>query len=152
MVQNTLFKGRAKASSLVIPWSTYTSPELAHVGLSAQQAAEQGIDIDTYTQPLAEVDRAILDGSTEGFARVHVRKGTDKIVGATIVAEHAGDLISELSLAMTNNLGLKKIGSTIHPYPTQSEAIRRLGDQYNRTRLTPFVKGWFARWLAWQRR
>ncbi len=151
VVQNTLFKGRAKASSLVIPWSTYTSPELAHVGLSAQQAAEQGIDIDTYTQPLAEVDRAILDGSTEGFARVHVRKGTDKIVGATIVAEHAGDLISELSLAMTNNLGLKKIGSTIHPYPTQSEAIRRLGDQYNRTRLTPLVKKTFDRWLAWTR-
>ena len=80
-------------------------------------------------------DRAILDGEDSGFVKVHVRKGTDKIVGATIVARNAGDLISEITLAMTHGLGLKKIGSTIHPYPTQAEAIRKLGDQFNRTRL-----------------
>jgi pyruvate/2-oxoglutarate dehydrogenase complex dihydrolipoamide dehydrogenase (E3) component len=151
VIQNTLFRGRAKASSLVIPWATYTSPELAHVGLNAEMAEQQGISIDTFTQELETVDRAILDGATEGFARVHVRKGTDKIVGATIVAENAGDMIGEVSLAMTHGLGLKKIGSTIHPSPTQAEVIRKLGDQYNRTRLTPFVKSMFNRWLSWTR-
>ena len=97
------------------------------------------------------MDRAILDGETEGFVRVHVRKGTDEIVGATVVAAHAGDLIGELTLAMKGKLGLNTIGATIHPYPTQAEAIRRTGDLYNRTRLTPFVKSLMQRWLAWQR-
>ncbi|WP_408022646.1 mercuric reductase [Stieleria varia] len=150
-IGNTLFMGRSKASSLVIPWSTYTSPELAHVGLLPDQAAQRGIKIDTYTQPLSGVDRAILEGRTEGFARVHVKKGTDKIVGATVVAENAGDLISEFTMAMTHGLGLKKIGSTIHPYPTQAESIRKLGDQYNKTRLTPFVAKLFNNWLRWTR-
>ena len=98
------------------------------------------------------MDRAILDGETPGFAKVHVRKGSDKIVGATIVAAHAGDMISEITLAMKGDLGLKTIGSAIHPYPTQAEAIRKLGDLYNRTRLSPFVKKLFTHWLAWQRR
>lgn len=152
VIQNALFKGRKKASALVIPWSTYTSPELAHVGRSARDAEAAGIAIDTYTLPLTKVDRAILDGEDEGFVRVHVRKGTDEIVGATIVAAHAGDLIGELSLAMSRGIGLGGIASAIHPYPTQAEAIRKVGDLYNRTRLTPFVKRLFARWLAWQRR
>ena len=102
-------------------------------------------------QEFADVDRAILDGEYDGFVKVHVQKGTDKIVGATIVASHAGDMISEISLAMTHGLGLKQIGSTIHPYPTQAEAIRRVGDQYSRTRLTPLVKSLFNKWLAWTR-
>ena len=151
VIQNSLFRGRKRASSLVIPWCTYTSPELAHVGLLPEAARAQGIEVDTYTQPLEDVDRAILDGAEAGFVRVHVRTGTDRIVGATVVAEHAGDLVSELTLAMTHGLGLSKIGSTIHPYPTQADAIRKLGDQYNRTRLTPFVKSLFGRWLAWTR-
>ncbi|MEO6568648.1 MAG: FAD-containing oxidoreductase, partial [Opitutaceae bacterium] len=146
-----LFKGRKKASALVIPWSTYTSPELAHVGRSAKDAKAAGIAIDTYTQPLAKVDRAILDGEDEGFVRIHVRQGTDEIVGATIVAAHAGDMIGELSLAMTTGIGLGKIAGAIHPYPTQAEAIRKAGDLFSRTRLTPFVKRLFAKWLAWQR-
>jgi pyruvate/2-oxoglutarate dehydrogenase complex dihydrolipoamide dehydrogenase (E3) component len=151
VIQNSLFRGRKRASSLVIPWCTYTSPELAHVGLLPEAARAQGIEVNTYTQPLEDVDRAILDGAEAGFVRVHCRKGTDRIVGATVVAEHAGDLVSELTLAMTHGLGLSKIGSTIHPYPTQADAIRKLGDQYNRTRLTPFVKSLFGRWLAWTR-
>lgn len=151
VIQNALFMGRARASALTIPWSTYTLPEIAHVGLTPQQAQDTGIEIDTYTQGLEEVDRAILDGEDEGFARVHVKKGSDRIVGATIVATHAGDMISEISLAMTHGLGLKKLGSTIHPYPTQAEAVRRLGDQYNRSRLTPFVRSALGRWLAWTR-
>ncbi len=151
VIQNALFKGRAKASSLIIPWATYTSPEIAHVGLYEKEAKEKGIEVDTFTQELSKVDRAILDGETEGFVRVHVRKGTDQILGATVVAGHAGDMIGELTLAMKGKLGLKTIGATIHPYPTQAEAIRKVGDLYNRTRLTPFVKKLMHRWLAWQR-
>ena len=97
------------------------------------------------------MDRAILDGETEGFVRVHVRQGTDEIVGATIVAAHAGDLISELTLAMTSKIGLGKIAATMHPYPTQAEAIRKVGDQYNRTRLTPRLKSLMTKLLAWRR-
>lgn len=151
VIQNALFKGRARASSLIIPWTTYTSPELAHVGLTEREAGEKNIQVDTFTQELNQVDRAILDGETEGFVRIHVRKGSDEIVGATVVAEHAGDLISELTLAMKGGLGLKTVGATIHPYPTQAEAIRKTGDLYNRTRLTPAVKNLMNRWLAWSR-
>ena len=151
VIQNALFKGRAKSSSLVIPWCTYTSPEIARVGLYEMQAQEKGLEVGSFVQQLHEVDRAILEGDDEGFVKVHVRKGTDQIVGATIVARNAGDMISEITLAMTHGLGLKKIGGTIHPYPTQAEAIRKLGDQFNRTRLTPFVKSLFQKWLAWTR-
>jgi pyruvate/2-oxoglutarate dehydrogenase complex dihydrolipoamide dehydrogenase (E3) component len=151
VIQNALFKGRAKASSLIIPWATYTSPEIAHVGLYEKEAKTQGIEVDTFTQEMSTVDRAILDGETDGLVRIHVRKGTDEIVGATVVATHAGDMIGELTLAMKGKLGLKTIGGTIHPYPTQAEAIRKTGDLYNRTRLTPFVKKLMQRWLAWTR-
>ncbi len=151
VIQNALFKGRAKVSALNIPWATYTSPELAHVGLYERDATKMGIEVDTYTQQLAGVDRAILDGETKGFVRVHVRKGTDQILGATIVSAHAGDLISEITLAMNGKLGLKTIGSAIHPYPTQAEAIRKVGDLYNRTRLTPLVKKLMGKWLGWTR-
>jgi len=144
VIQNALFAlgpfGRRKASDLIIPWATYTSPEIAHVGLYEADANRQGIEIDTYTQPFEDVDRAILEGQDEGFVKIHTRKGTDQIVGATIVAENAGDMISEVTLAMTNKVGLGKIASTIHPYPTQAEAIRKLGDQINRTRLTPLAQ------------
>tara|TARA_R110002049_G_scaffold2750_2_gene21458 strand:+ start:241436 stop:242956 length:1521 start_codon:yes stop_codon:yes gene_type:complete len=151
VIQNALFMGRGKVSNLTIPWATYTSPELAHVGIYPDEASKQGIEIDTYTQPLDEVDRAILKSETEGFVRVHVAKGQDKILGATIVAANAGDMIGEITLAIANGLGLKQIGSTIHPYPTQAEAIRKLGDQYNRTRLTPLVAKALDKWLAWTR-
>jgi pyruvate/2-oxoglutarate dehydrogenase complex dihydrolipoamide dehydrogenase (E3) component len=106
---------------------------------------------ETYTQRLEEVDRAVLDGEEDGLVRIHVAKGTDRIVGATIVAANAGDLIGTLSLAMTNKVGLGGIASTILPYPTQAEAIRKVGDQYNRTKLTPTVKRLFEGWLAWRR-
>ena len=105
--------------------------------------------VDSFTQYFAEVDRTILDGEEQGFVRIHVKHRTDRIVGATIVGHHAGDLISEITLAMVHRVGLKRIASTIHPYPTQAEAIRRLGDQYNRARLTPFVRRLLERWFAW---
>ncbi len=151
VVRNALFMGRGKLSALTIPWCTYTSPELAHVGVTPQEAEDQGTAIDTYTQPLDGVDRAILDGETEGFARIHVKKGTDRIVGATIVAENAGDMIAQIAQAMTHGSGLGKIAGVIHPYPTQAEAIRKVGDQYNRSRLTPLVKSMFQKWLTWTR-
>jgi pyruvate/2-oxoglutarate dehydrogenase complex dihydrolipoamide dehydrogenase (E3) component len=151
VIRNALFFGRAKVSALTIPWCTYTEPEIAHVGLYPKQAAEQGIEVETFTRELAHVDRAILEGRTNGLVRVHVRKGSDKIAGATIVAQNAGDMIAEITLAMTNGLGLKQIAATIHPYPTQAEAVRQAGDAYNRTRLTPFAKKLFSRWMAWRR-
>ncbi len=151
VIQNALFMRRLKASSLVIPWCTYTSPELAHVGLYEPEADKQGIPVNTFTQHFREVDRAILEGEDDGMVKVLVRKGTDRILGATIVAANAGDLISEITLAMTSGKGLKAISSAIHPYPTQAEAIRKLGDQFNRTRMTPLVKWLFDKWLGWTR-
>jgi pyruvate/2-oxoglutarate dehydrogenase complex dihydrolipoamide dehydrogenase (E3) component len=151
VIANALFRARQKTSALVIPWCTYTDPEVAHVGMYEKDAKARNIEVLTLTVQLADVDRALLDGEAEGFARVHLKKGTDKILGATIVARHAGEMINELSLAMTAGLGLSAIGRTIHPYPTQAEAIKKLADAYNRTRLTPFVKKLFAAWLRWQR-
>lgn len=144
VIQNSLFAigpiGRKKVSDLTIPWATYTSPEVAHVGLYEQEAVERGQEIDTYRQDFADVDRAILEGQDQGFVKIHTQRGTDKILGATIVSENAGDLISEITLAMNHGIGLGRIASTIHPYPTQAEAIRKLGDQFNRTKLTPTSK------------
>ena len=151
VIQNTLFFGRKKLSDLTMPWCTYTDPEIAHVGMYEHEAEDKGIDLDTFLIPFSQVDRAIVDGEEDGFVKIHVKKGSDKILGATIVARHAGDMISEITLAMVNNIGLGKIASVIHPYPTQADAIRKAGDAYNRTRLTPFVKNLFNRWLAWTR-
>jgi pyruvate/2-oxoglutarate dehydrogenase complex dihydrolipoamide dehydrogenase (E3) component len=151
VIQNALFYPGKKASALTIPWCTYTDPEIAHVGLYEHEAKDRGLSARTFVQELRDVDRAVLDGETEGFVKVLVKQGTDRILGATIVATHAGDLISELTLAMTAKLGLANIGATIHPYPTQAEAIKKLGDAYSRTRLTSFLKKLFANWFAWTR-
>lgn len=150
-VRNALFLGRGKVSALTIPWCTYTDPELAHVGLYEHEARARGIAVQTFQQDLCDVDRAVLDGETVGFVRIHVRRGTDRILGATIVARHAGDMIAELTLAMANKLGLKTISASIHPYPTQSEAIKKTGDTYMRSRLTPFFHSLLSKWLAWWR-
>jgi pyruvate/2-oxoglutarate dehydrogenase complex dihydrolipoamide dehydrogenase (E3) component len=151
VIQNALFLGRAKASALILPWCTYTDPEIAHVGLGEKQARERGIALQTFREDLNDVDRAILDGEANGFIKVHVRKGTDEVLGATVVARHAGEMISELTLAMVGRLGLKTLARVVRPYPTQAEAIKKVADAYNRTRLTPFVKWLFERWLAWTR-
>ncbi len=151
LIANALFMGRQKTSALVIPWCTYTDPEVAHVGMYERGAREKGIEVLTLTVPLTEVDRALLDREAQGFARVHLRKGTDKILGATVVARHAGEMINEFSLAITSGVGLSAIGKTIHPYPTQAEAIKKLADAYNRTRLTPLVRKALRAWLKWRR-
>ncbi len=151
VIQNALFAGRKKWSSLIIPWCTYTDPEIAHVGMYERDAVKNGIPIETFVRPLGDVDRAIADGEEEGFVKIHVKKGTDQILGATIVARHAGEMISEITLAMVGKIGLKTISNVIHPYPTQAEAIRQVADAYNRTRLTPGVKNLFTRWFGWTR-
>ena len=149
VIQNALFLGRSRCSRLIMPWCTYTTPEIAHVGMNEAEAAQRGYRVTTLMQPLDGVDRAVLDGDEAGFVKIHLQAGTDRILGATIVAAHAGELISEISVAIVGRLGLKSIGRTIHPYPTQAEAIRKLGDAYNRTRLTPAVRWLLAKWLAW---
>jgi len=152
VIQNALFFGRKKLSTVTMPWCTYTDPEIAHVGLYEKDATARGIKCVTFLRPLADVDRALTDGEEEGFVKILVRQGTDRIVGATVVARHAGEMISELTLAMVGRIGLRTVGAVIHPYPTQAEAIKQTADAYNRTRLTPALRRLFSRWLTWQRR
>ena len=140
VVRNALFFGRAKASSLVIPWCTYTSPEVAQVGIGAEEARQRGDAVQTITIPMAEVDRARTDGETEGFVRIHLQAGTDTILGATLVAPHAGELVTQVTQAMTAGIGLGRIGDTIFPYPTAAEALRKAADQWRRGKLTPAAK------------
>jgi pyruvate/2-oxoglutarate dehydrogenase complex dihydrolipoamide dehydrogenase (E3) component len=149
VIQNALFFGWRRASRLIVPWTTFTDPEIGHVGLTARQAAEKNIAIQTFRIDLKDVDRAVLDGETDGFAVANVRRGSDRIVGATIVASHAGDILSELTLAMTCGRGLSDLSRTIHAYPTQGDVLRKLGDAYQRSRLTPTIQrllGWLLRW------
>jgi pyruvate/2-oxoglutarate dehydrogenase complex dihydrolipoamide dehydrogenase (E3) component len=153
VVQNALFglAGRRRASRLVMPWCTYTDPEVAHVGLTEREARERGIGIDTLVRRSGDVDRARTDEETEGFLKVHLRRDTDRIVGATIVARRAGDLISEVTLAIVAGIGLDRFSNVIHPYPTLSEAVRHLADQHRRRRLTPFARRTLGTWLRWTR-
>ena len=123
-VQNALTNGGAAADALTVPWCTFTDPEIAHVGLTEEEARDRGIAVRTTTVELAEVGRAILDGETVGFVKLHVREGSDELLGATVMAAHAGEMISELTVAMAAGMGLKAAARAIHPFPTQSEAIR----------------------------
>ncbi len=154
VIQNAFFgfAGKKRVSSLTIPWCTYTDPEIAHVGLYESDAVAQGIELRTFTVSMSGVDRAIAEGDDEGFVKVHVKKGSDQIVGATVVARHAGEIISELTTAMVGGIGLGKLASVIHPYPTQAEAIRKAGDLFNRTRLTEARGKLLRRYFAWRRK
>lgn len=143
VVRNALFFGRGRADGLVVPWCTYTSPEVAHVGITAEDAAEND-EVRTITIPLADVDRAKTDGETEGFVRVHLRAGSDTILGATLVAEHAGELVSQVTQAMTAGIGLAKVGTAVFPYPTVAEALRKAADAWNREKLTPAARRAFG--------
>jgi pyruvate/2-oxoglutarate dehydrogenase complex dihydrolipoamide dehydrogenase (E3) component len=149
VVQNALFLGRKRLSALTIPWCTYTDPEIAHVGLYVREARERSIPVKTFTVPMHDVDRAITDGEERGFVKIHVKEGTDRILGATIVARHAGEIINELTLAMVAGVGLRTLARVIHAYPTQAEAIKKAADACNRTRLTPLVQSLLRRWLQW---
>ncbi|MGE0130603.1 MAG: mercuric reductase [Blastocatellales bacterium] len=151
VLRNALFFGRAKASVMIMPWVTYTDPEVAHVGFYEADARSVGFDVATITESFEDVDRAILDGEEEGFARVHYDRKTGKILGGTIVARHAGEMIGELTLAITVGLKMGALSATIHPYPTQAEVLRKIGDAYNRTRLTPTLRKIFRKWFEWRR-
>ena len=151
VVQNALFLRTKKLSSLVMPWCTYTDPEIAHVGLYPAEAAAQGIEIDTHEAPLSQVNRAVTDGTQDGFVRIHVKRGQDRIVGATIVAAHAGEMISEVTLAIVGKLGLGTILNTIHPYPTQAEGLKRVAGVHARSRVTPTVSKLLAAFMRLRR-
>ena len=156
VIQNALFPhpfglGYAKTDSLTIPWCTYTSPEIAHVGVHESLATAAGTMVDTFTVEFNEIDRAILDGEAAGFARVHVERGSDKILGATIVGAHAGELISQFALAIKNGLGLSAIGGTIYPYPTRAEVIKKVANAWRKTTLTRGKKRLLNRLFAWTR-
>jgi pyruvate/2-oxoglutarate dehydrogenase complex dihydrolipoamide dehydrogenase (E3) component len=146
VLQNALFFGRKRATALHIPWATFTDPEVAHVGLSASEAKQRGAR--TLTVELAEVDRAILEGEGEGFARLHVDHRSNKVLGATLVARGAGDLLGPAVLALTRGLTSSALAGTIAPYPTRGEVWKRLGDLDQRGRLTPRVKRWLSRWFS----
>ena len=150
VVQNALFFGRKKFDDLLIPWCTYTDPEVAHVGLYPRDLEDRGVDFETYTTPLSDVDRAIVEGETDGFIRIHV-DGSGIIKGATIVGPHAGDLISEVAVAMRGDMTLDALADVIHPYPTLAGGIRSAGDDYNRTKLTLTVKKILRQVLAMRR-
>jgi len=144
VIKNTLFSpfglGRSKLSNLVMPWVTYTDPEIAHVGLYEQEAQVKGLNTNTIKISFSTVDRALADGEPEGFVKILHQRGSDQILGATIVARHAGEMISEITLAIATKQGLSALSGVIHPYPTQAEAIKKAADTYRRTLLTPRTK------------
>ena len=146
VIRNALFWGRSRFSRLVIPRCTYTEPELASVGMSAEDAAKAQLRFRTITQPFSTIDRAVIDGESDGFVTVRIAEWRDRILGATAVGPRANEIISEVAVAMTNGVGLGRLTRTIHAYPSAGEAIRKIGDTYNRTRLTPLTK-WFLQLL-----
>lgn len=152
VVQNALFAPTATTSFLVVPRCTYTEPEVAHVGSTREELDLTGVPHDTYRVEFADMERAKASGDRHGFVEVTTNKGGDKILGATIVGEDAGEQIAALCIAMTNGLGLGKLGKAILPYPTRAEYMRRLADTYNRTRLTPFAQSLMGVWLRYAAR
>ncbi|MEX2112338.1 MAG: mercuric reductase [Pirellulales bacterium] len=151
VLRNSLLLGRQRYSRLVIPRTTFTEPEVAHVGLTAAEAAKRGIAIDTYRVDMAEVDRAVVDGRSEGFVAVHTRRGKGAVLGASIVAPHAGEMIGELTMLIQEKRSLATLARTIHVYPTVAEALTRVALEYQRSRLTPRVQSLVKKWLAWRR-
>jgi pyruvate/2-oxoglutarate dehydrogenase complex dihydrolipoamide dehydrogenase (E3) component len=142
LIRNAFFFGRGSKEKLVVPSCVYTSPEVAQVGLTREEAARRGIAADLVRVEMADVDRARLEGESEGFLDLLVAKGKDRILGATLVAENAGDLIGQIALAIQNGVGLEGFGATIYPYPTRGEIFRKAADAWNRRRLTPRYKSW----------
>jgi pyruvate/2-oxoglutarate dehydrogenase complex dihydrolipoamide dehydrogenase (E3) component len=136
-VMNALFAGEKRWSAITIPWCTYTDPEIAHVGLYAREARERSIPVRTFTVLMHDTDRAMLDGQEKGFVKIHVREGSDEILGATIVASHAGEMINEITLAIDTGIGLSALARTIHPYPTQANAIKAAADAFIRAEMRP---------------
>ncbi len=153
VLQNALFPGpKKKFSKVTLAWSTYTDPEIAHVGLYEDEARDRGLDVETITIPMADVDRALAEGETEGFFKIHIHPKKGTIYGATFACRRAGDLISEITTAMHAGLTLGDMAAVIHPYPTVAEAVRKAADQFNRRKLTPLTTKILKHWFAWTRR
>jgi pyruvate/2-oxoglutarate dehydrogenase complex dihydrolipoamide dehydrogenase (E3) component len=142
---------KAKVDQAVLPWCTFTSPEVARVGLSEAEAARKGIPYDAWVQPMSEVDRAVLEREEEGFLKVLTAQGGDRILGVTVVGERAGDLVHELAVAMKHGVGLRGIAGTIHAYPTFAEAARKAADRQQKARLTPLALKVFGALYRWRR-
>jgi pyruvate/2-oxoglutarate dehydrogenase complex dihydrolipoamide dehydrogenase (E3) component/uncharacterized membrane protein YdjX (TVP38/TMEM64 family) len=142
---------RFKADYSVIPWTTFTDPEVARVGLSETEATEQGIPFEVTRYGIDDLDRAIADGTAQGFVKILTVPGKDKILGVTIVGEHAGDLLAEYVLAMKHGLGLNKILGTIHTYPTLSEANKYAAGEWKRAHAPQQLLRWVGRYHAWER-
>ena len=149
-VRNALLFGRQKFSDLLLPWCTYTDPEIAHVGLYADDLDERGIDYETVTRRLDDEDRTIIEGDTDGFVRIHVDSQAT-IVGATIVAPNAGDLISEVTVAMRAGMKLDELADVIHPYPTVADVIRGVADDYQSSKQSATIKMLLRQVLAMRR-
>ena len=143
VIQNALFLGRKRVTTAAIPRCTYTDPEVAHVG------EVSGDGVDTFHVAWADVDRARTDDEHLGGVRLYARGGN--VVGGTVVGRNAGDLIGEIAVLVSQRVALTTLAGIVHPYPTRAEAIRKAGDLYNRTRLTPTARALFDRWLAWRR-
>ncbi len=152
-LENALFFPRRRVSDVVFPWCTYTDPEVAHVGMTPAEAQAVGDAVAVFRMPLEHVDRAVLDGEPDGFAKLYVEKRSGRVLGATLVARHAGEMIGEMCLAVASRQRAGKLSQTVHPYPTQAEVWRKLGDAWNRTKLTPrlgsVLRRYFAVW-RWQ--
>jgi pyruvate/2-oxoglutarate dehydrogenase complex dihydrolipoamide dehydrogenase (E3) component len=148
VARNALFFGRRRLSALTIPWCTYTDPEIAHVGLSVREAREKNIPVKTLTVPMHDVDRAIADAEEEGFVKIHIKEGTDRILGATVVARHAGELIGVISMAMSAGVGLRRLSHVSYPYPTQAAAIKMACNAYRDSHQSKFRAWWIRKWLS----
>ena len=151
VLQNALFLGSKRVSALHVPWCTYTEPEVAHVGLGAEEAYARGKEVVTLTTDMATNDRACVDEQTDGFARIHADARSGRVLGATLVSRHAGESIGEAALAVRLGLKMGALADTIHPYPTQAEAWKRLGDLWNARRLTPGARALLKTVLSVQR-
>jgi pyruvate/2-oxoglutarate dehydrogenase complex dihydrolipoamide dehydrogenase (E3) component len=151
VIQNALFFGRKRATALVIPWCTYTVPEIAHVGAdTASSTAARREGSEVLTVPFTDVDRAVIDQETEGFVRIRHRRG--EILGATVVGPHAAELIAFLAHVMRSGGSLGDLSSDIVPYPSVADALRKAGDAYRRRSLTPTIQAGLRRYFALLRR
>ena len=146
-IENALFRGRSRASRLLVPWSAGTDPEIAQIGLNERLAADRAVEVDVYRCPFSETDRARIDGATEGFVKILTAHKTDRIIGATVVGHEAGNLVGELSLAMATGCGLRRLSDVIHPYPTHAAAIRQVSERCGRPARRFSGGKWTDRWL-----
>jgi pyruvate/2-oxoglutarate dehydrogenase complex dihydrolipoamide dehydrogenase (E3) component len=136
----------------VIPWTTFIDPEVARVGLNEQDARERGIAVEVTRFAIDDLDRAIADSAAHGFVKILTVPGKDRILGVTIVGEHAGDLLAEYVLAMKHGLGLNKILATIHTYPTLAEANKYAAGEWKRAHAPQKLLAWLERYHGWKRR